>query len=240
MKSFKLFLLSLMLNFGFFVAPAAAQQIELDFNFCTFSSQSQVPCDLSIQKEVSVNGGAFFDANTPGDAVNAQVGDTITWLITVTNNLPSTAPVGDIAVTDAIPAGVQYVSDSATTGSYDETTDLWEISVGTFDEVNYNSNLPAQLEIVTTAASVGLVENRADLSASCGGDCEYEDGDTSNNFDLAYVNIQSKPQVLGDSTTSTPQVLALVDTGSGQVAAQIAIGVSIIALAWVARRANDN
>ncbi|HEY4964221.1 MAG TPA: hypothetical protein VIH90_05990 [Candidatus Saccharimonadales bacterium] len=42
-------------------------------------------CDLSVDKQVSVNGSAFVDAPTSASAVQAHVGDSVVWKITVTN-----------------------------------------------------------------------------------------------------------------------------------------------------------
>jgi hypothetical protein len=149
------------------------------------------------------------------------------------------------------PAGVIFVSASGSTGL--QIDGNWQFVVGGFPEGDpsnpYQSNLPATLEIVTTAAIVGTHENRADLSARrCLIDdvfipCEYEDGNTENNFDLANVNISTKPQVLG-SSTSTPQVLAattLEDTGS-QTTLTTAISAIIVGavVGLMRRRSNSS
>src|SRR5690349_46581 len=46
-----------------------------------FPTMTTEGCDLGIIKQVSVNGGAFADADTSPDAVPAHVGDTVTWKI---------------------------------------------------------------------------------------------------------------------------------------------------------------
>jgi len=226
----------------FALAPItmARAQVRIDLSPCQFGNDVNVSCDLAIKKEVKVNDGSYQDANSPAEAVNANVGDTVTWLITVSNAIALTAPEGTIDVTDLLPSGVVFVSATKSAGSF--SGDLWTFSLNNSDD-GYESNLPATLEIVTTAAIVGTHENRADLSAYyCDGPCEYEDGNSANNFDLAYVNISTKPQVLGSSTTSTPQVLAastLADTGTGAVVASVISGAIILSVALLMRRRNS-
>lgn len=181
-------------------------------------------CDLAIKKEVSVNGGAYYDANTSGEAVSAYLGDTVTWKITVTNNIPASSPLGDIQVGEFLPAGVDYLSNTVTAGTYDDSIHLWTLTIGTNEE-GYLTNLPAVLTLTTKAIDIGVHENRADISAyNCDGWCEYEDSDTANNFDLAFINVSTKPQVLG---ASTGQVLGLVDTGTNTILSLLT-GISLV------------
>ena len=49
-----------------------------------------------------------------------NVGDTITYTVTLVNNGPSTAT--SVEVSDPLPAGLTFVSDNASPGSYDPTT----------------------------------------------------------------------------------------------------------------------
>lgn len=235
MKSIKNLLASIVLSASALTpvlsVSAVKAAVVVDLSQCNFSSQSQVPCDLALKKEVRINDGAYFDANSAGEAVNAAVGDTVTWRITVTNTLPTTMPEGDVSVTELLPSGVNFVSATASTGTY--SGDSWLLNVGSVVGEGYINHLPATLEITTTATTVGMHENRADLAAYyCDGPCEYEDGNTSNNFDLAYVNIENKSRVLGETTTTTkPQVLAsttLADTGASTILPSF-FGLSVVA-----------
>ncbi len=54
-----------------------------------------------------------------------NVGDTITYTVTLVNNGPSNAT--SVEVSDPLPAGLTFVSDNASPGSYDPTTGLWTI-----------------------------------------------------------------------------------------------------------------
>jgi len=77
-------------------------------NFVQAAAQVAQLADLAIVKTVN-------DA-TP------QEGDTIVYTLTLTNNGPRNA--AQLEVTDALPAGVTYVSDDGA-GSYNNTTGLW-------------------------------------------------------------------------------------------------------------------
>jgi uncharacterized repeat protein (TIGR01451 family) len=59
------------------------------------------------------------------DKSTANVGDTLTYTITVVDNGPDTATA--VGVTDILPAGLDFVSTSTTVGSYSTTTGIWSI-----------------------------------------------------------------------------------------------------------------
>jgi len=61
----------------------------------------------------------------PGSSATPAVGDNVSFLITVTNNGPENAT--NVMLTDNLPTGLSYDSDSATAGSYDDTTGVWTI-----------------------------------------------------------------------------------------------------------------
>jgi uncharacterized repeat protein (TIGR01451 family) len=68
-------------------------------------------------------------------------GDVITYTITMTNNGPCNAT--GVQLTDALPAGVTYLSYSATQGTYNSADGLWEVG-------NVANNTNALLTIVAT------------------------------------------------------------------------------------------
>jgi choice-of-anchor A domain-containing protein/uncharacterized repeat protein (TIGR01451 family)/TQXA domain-containing protein len=57
--------------------------------------------------------------------VNPACGDNVTYTIKVTNLGPNAA--SGVVVNDLLPSGMQYVSSSATVGSYNNTTGLWTV-----------------------------------------------------------------------------------------------------------------
>ena len=52
-------------------------------------------------------------------------GDTVTFTVDVTNNGPD--PATGAEITDLLPTGVTYVSDTVTVGSYVNGTGVWTI-----------------------------------------------------------------------------------------------------------------
>jgi uncharacterized repeat protein (TIGR01451 family) len=109
--------------------------------------------DLSVLKDVS--------STTP------NVGDTITFGVTVTNNGPN--PATGVTVTDLLPAGLSFVSATPSQGTYVPGTGIW--SVGSLAVSG-----SATLTIQATATSLGNQTNTASISHS-----EQFDPNTANN-----------------------------------------------------------
>lgn len=223
---------------------AASVSLECNVTDGEITSITSEGCDLSLDKQVSINGGAFVEANTPATAVQAHVGDTVTWKITITNTSNSgETPFGLVTVHDILPSGVTAGSATPSAGTY--TSGDW-----TFDL----SNLPATLTLTSTANSTGLVENTAAFtdynSNNCGagggvGLCvdpaAYSDSNSANDSDNAYVNVVAVPVV---PVTPAAPTISAPNTGFGvyqtkplQVLGSYLLGAfSLFALAFVARR----
>ena len=60
------------------------------------------------------------------DNNNPNEGDTVSYLIQVTNNTGSDTAT-NVAITDVLPTGLTYVNNTATTGSYNSGSGLWTI-----------------------------------------------------------------------------------------------------------------
>ncbi len=99
--------------------------------------------DLSIRKVVN-------DA-TP------DVGDNVTFTITLTNNGPDAAP--GITVRDTLPASFIFVSATPNTGTFDTTTGVW--TVGTLASAGV-----ATLKITATTTVAGDFTNTAEVLTS--------------------------------------------------------------------------
>lgn len=218
--------------FGFNAVAHAAQVVVVCAgNNQIVSVDERQVCDLSVDKQVSVNGGAFVEADTSADAAQAHVGDTITWKITVTNtSTEGLTPHGTVYVSDVLPSGVAYVSSSATSGNY-LTSGLfandWYLPLLQSDGGDgFVTTLPATLTITSTSTSTGLFKNTATLAkydqGSCDGGCTYVDGDPTNDSNDAWIDPSAKPAVLGSSTTAT-----LANTGSGTTESIIAGGLIV-------------
>jgi uncharacterized repeat protein (TIGR01451 family) len=96
-----------------------------------------------------------------------NVGQNVTFTITVTNAGPSTAT--NVIATDLLPAGLTFVSDTTTQGAYNPVTGLW--TIGTVGVLT----TPITMNMVVTVSTAGVKVN----STSVTGD-QY-DGDPSNN-----------------------------------------------------------
>jgi uncharacterized repeat protein (TIGR01451 family) len=95
-------------------------------------------------------------AKTVSDAT-PNVGDTITFTVTVTNNGPD--PATNVTVQDLLPAGLALVSATESQGAYDDATGLWTVGqVGT--------TAPATLTIQATVVSPAAQTNTATISHS--------------------------------------------------------------------------
>ncbi|MFO0807784.1 MAG: SdrD B-like domain-containing protein [Gemmataceae bacterium] len=86
-----------------------------------------------------------------------NVGDSVTFTVTLANAGPNTAT--GVIVTDALPAGLQFLSASASQGGYNALTGLW--SVGTV--ANGGS---ATLQVVARVLTAGVKVNVAEVTTS--------------------------------------------------------------------------
>lgn len=215
-------------------AVAYAQQATTPLK-CSFRGSEEFPegaCDLAVDKLVSVNGGAFVEADTSADAAQAQVGDTITWKIILTNeSSDGFTPYGWAHVKDLLPSGVSYVSSSATIGVYNTSGSFvneWTVPLANSDGF---SNLPATLTIVSTSTATGLFQNTAELTGyeypfGPDGAVPYQDDNDSNDSNDAWIDPSGKPVVLADSTTTSG---TLANTGDNTLASAIAGGLIVVA-----------
>ncbi|KAF2338486.1 PKD domain-containing protein [Flavobacterium tistrianum] len=85
------------------------------------------------------------------------VGSLVTFSVQVTNSGPQEA--NGVMVTDLLPSGYTYVSYSATTGTYDPATGLWDVG-----------NMPVSdsytLQITASVNTTGNYTNSAEITAS--------------------------------------------------------------------------
>ena len=109
-------------------------------------------CDLEIVKLVS--------------SKKTFVAQELTWTIIVTNHGPSAAE--NVKVSENIPDSLEFITYTATKGTYDKNTQIW--TIGKVDNAS-----SVTLTIVTYVLSVGNITNPVEVSAST------PDKDTSNN-----------------------------------------------------------
>ena len=122
-----------------------------------------------------------------------NVGDQVTFTVTVINTGPNTAT--GVQVTDLLPAGLTFVSDNPSEGAYDEVSGLWD--VGTVA-----TGTPQTLTIVATVVSAAAQTNTATVSHA-----DQTDPNTANNSDVATETPQHADLALTKSVSnSTPNV----------------------------------
>jgi gliding motility-associated-like protein len=126
-------------------------------------------CTIDLQLEKSVN------------KANPSEGSEIVFTITLTNL--SQITVTDVVINDLVGEqvnGFQYVSNSASNGSYDEVTGRWSLMAMAPDEV-------ARLNITVTVPGEGTFLNTVSLVSSF-----PEDGNSTNNTSTVSVEVDPR------------------------------------------------
>ena len=176
--------------------------------------------DLALSKSVS--------NRTP------NVGDTITYTITLTNIGPNTSTnvATSVKVQDALPAGLNFVSATVSQGTYSSTTGLWNVG-------SVTTGSSQTLTILAQVVSPNPQTNTAAITNS-----DQFDPNTANNTasvletpqlaDLAVAKTVSNPTPnVGDTITYT---VTLTDNGpdvaaNAQVTDLLPLGLSFVSAA---------
>lgn len=95
----------------------------------------------------------FLVLDNDVDKENAYVGDYVTWILDAVNLGPDVAK--NTKVHDSLPSGLKYISHTATKGTFDPNTGIWDIGDLTIDDGHVT------LLIVTKALTVGEKVNKA-------------------------------------------------------------------------------
>ncbi|MCJ7523017.1 MAG: PKD domain-containing protein, partial [Dehalococcoidia bacterium] len=123
--------------------------------FIPQTAYAQSEADLSVTKIV--------------DQAAPHSDHTITYTITLTNNGPDTAT--NIIVTDSLPTGVSYVSDTPSQGTYTSSTGLWSVGSlanGASATLNISAHVDAVPHgtVVTNTASVTSLDQTDPVSTN--------------------------------------------------------------------------
>ena len=122
-----------------------------------------------------------------------NVGDTITFTVTLTDKGPDAA--NNVQVTDLLPAGLTFVSDSPSQGSYNSASGVW--TVGTVTTAT-----PQTLQIQATVASPTAQTNTATITHA-----DQFDPDTGNNSAAATETPQQADLQISKTVNNlTPNV----------------------------------
>ncbi len=160
------------------------------------------------------------------DLTNPNIGDTINYTITVTNNGPDTA--SNVTVTDSLPAGLTLITATQTAGNYDTTNGLWTVgslingTVATLKlSATVNANPPGT--ITNTACVSNQPEINSNSAANCATvivtpGCGRRPGITSGPTAMPSVAVAGTPitySVVTNSNGSTIPVVVTWDFGDG-------------------------
>ncbi len=104
------------------------------------------------------------------DFQSPAVGDTVTYTITARNEQGNS--VGNVEITDELPNGLTFVSATATQGTYNSGTDIWDIGTLSGQQV-VTLTLKAEVD---TGEEGNTISNTATLTNNTG-----TDGNASNN-----------------------------------------------------------
>jgi uncharacterized repeat protein (TIGR01451 family) len=154
------------------------------------------------------------------DVAAPNVGDDVTFTITVTNGGPDSAM--NVAVTDLLPAGLTFVSSNPSQGAYVSGTGIW--TVGTI-----LSGADATLDIVATVTTLGAKTNVAEVTASDSADTDS----TPDNSDTAPNEDDT------DSVVVTPLSIDLALTKAAS-AANVNVGSNVTFTLTVANTGTNN
>ena len=157
-------------NLGFIISPDAIVR--------TLPRQ----VDIELDKSVSDADGIV------------EVGDTIVYTLNVVNKGPDDARF--VEVTDALPAGLAYVSDDSG-GAFDTSTGLWTIGP-------MAPNGVAQLNITMTVTGTGTITNTAEVTR----DDDSADPSLTNDVDStpSNGNAAEDDQDFITITSTTPEI----------------------------------
>jgi uncharacterized repeat protein (TIGR01451 family) len=104
------------------------------------------------------------------DNTNPNVGERITFTIEVTNNGPNNAT--GLEITDGLPAGLTYESNTTSQGTYNAATDVWSLG-------NLDVGAVATLNITAIVTQPGFRTNTVELLAAD----QFDPDSTPNNQD---------------------------------------------------------
>ena len=117
---------------------------------------NQSICSNTATVLISVDGSADVSVSKTISNATPNVGSNVVFILTAINSGPNLA-LG-VNVTDALPAGYTYVSNTTAAGSFDSTTGVW--TVGSL--ANASS---ATLQITATVNPTGNYTNTASISS---------------------------------------------------------------------------
>lgn len=200
------------INLTVAVGVAAAPSVTNTANV-TSPTSDPTPANNTTNDPTTVAGSADLSLTKTSSNPAPQLGDTITYTVTLNNSGPSTAT--NIQVLDQLPAGFTFGSGTSTLGTtYNSSTGIWSVP----------SLASVTLQITGTANSTGPITNTAEVTASD----QFDPDSTPNNrnpseddqasvttpLQLADLSI-SKTDGQTTTTSGSPITYTIVVTNNG-------------------------
>ena len=137
-------------------APELTASIESE-DIISASGNDNLSSDTQIESSSKgADSSAYLILDNDADKENIRVGDYVTWIVSVVNTGPGIAK--NVKVFDQIPDGLKYIKHTATKGTFDPKTGIWDIGNLTVDDGE------VFLYITTLAISAGEKINKANLT----------------------------------------------------------------------------
>ena len=99
---------------------------------------------------------ANLELDNDADSENVQVGDFVTWILEAKNFGPELGK--NVKVFDQLPEGMKFINYTATKGTFDSKTGIWDIGDLEVDQIE-------TLSILTKALTPGEKINKANLTS---------------------------------------------------------------------------
>ncbi|ADL59042.1 DUF11 domain-containing protein [Methanothermobacter marburgensis] len=124
------------------------------------------------------------------DNATPNIGDTVTFTLTVVNYGPNNGT--GVYVIDKLPAGLQFVSATASKGTYNNNTGIWTIG-------NLNYFETVTLNITAMVEATGIIVNNANVTG------DVFDPNMANNYASVTLNSPPASDLTIDKSVSNPE-----------------------------------
>ncbi len=181
------------------VNPFAAGNLVATTSVASNETEQDITNNFLIQAQAVnpvIPADADLELTQIVDNANPNIGDQVTFSLTLTNKGPGTA--SSIKVTDLLPTGLSFVSATPEQGTYDSSTGVWDVG-------NMRDNLSRTLDIIANVETTGAITTTAEITAVT----ETDPDSTPNNND---PNEDDQASVTLNSSNSTSFSLTKNDT----------------------------
>jgi large repetitive protein len=193
---------------------ATALVTDLVTNTATVTAVDQSDPNQTNNEATAALQGRQIDLSLTKTISNARpnVGDDVTFLITVRNDGPSDAT--GVAITDTLPAGVTLTNSLPSRGSFNTTTRVWtlgSLAIGQEETLQLTTRIDRALTTATNVAQV-TAANEPDSDSTPNNNVETEDDQQTVSFSTPVADLvlakrvnNSAPNV-GDTVTFTVEL----------------------------------